>query len=99
MGGFGIQELATGGGRPDATRGGICARALAWLRARSSERRLHLCETLSLGEKRSLAVVEYERERFLVACTAQSISLLRCLTKSGRTPASSDDGDEMPDRE
>lgn len=42
-------------------------------------RRLKLCETLSLGEKRILALVEYEGQRFLVAATEQNISLLQTL--------------------
>jgi flagellar biogenesis protein FliO len=42
-------------------------------------RRLKLCETLSLGEKRILALVECENQRFLVAATAQNISLLQTL--------------------
>jgi len=43
-------------------------------------RRLKLCETLSLGDKRLLALVEYENRRFLIAATAQNISLLETLT-------------------
>jgi flagellar biogenesis protein FliO len=45
--------------------------------ARRQERRLRLCEMLSLGEKRFIAVVEYGQEKFLVAGTPQTISLLR----------------------
>ena len=42
-------------------------------------RRLRLCEMLSLGEKRFIAVVEYGQEKFLLAGTPQNISLLRRL--------------------
>ncbi len=42
-------------------------------------RRLRLCETLSLGDKRLLALVECEKQRFLVAATAQNISLIQSL--------------------
>jgi flagellar biogenesis protein FliO len=42
-------------------------------------RRLRLCETLSLGEKRFIAVVEYDRQKFMVAGTPQQISLLQRL--------------------
>jgi flagellar biogenesis protein FliO len=42
-------------------------------------RRLRLCETLSLGEKRFLAVVECDHRGYLLAGTADHISLLRCL--------------------
>jgi flagellar biogenesis protein FliO len=42
-------------------------------------RRLRLGETVSLGDKRIVAVIEYENQRFLVAATAQNISLLQTL--------------------
>ena len=44
------------------------------------ERRLRLCETLSLGEKRFLAVVEFQRQEFLVGGTGSSIVLLTRLS-------------------
>jgi len=44
------------------------------------ERRLRLSETLSLGEKRLIAVVEFEQQRFLVAATPENISLLQTLS-------------------
>jgi flagellar biogenesis protein FliO len=47
--------------------------------ARRRERRLRLCEILSLGEKRFVAVVEYGPEKFLLAGTPQNISLLKRL--------------------
>jgi flagellar biogenesis protein FliO len=47
--------------------------------ARRRERRLRLCEILSLGEKRFIAVVEYGQEKFLLAGTPQNISLLKSL--------------------
>jgi flagellar biogenesis protein FliO len=43
------------------------------------ERRLRLCEMLPLGEKRFVAVVEYGTQKFLLAGTPQTISLLRYL--------------------
>jgi flagellar biogenesis protein FliO len=43
------------------------------------ERLLRVRETLSLGDKRFIAVVEYGREKFLVAGTPQNISLLQRL--------------------
>jgi flagellar biogenesis protein FliO len=43
-------------------------------------RRLKLCETLSLGDKRLIALVECENRRFLIAATGQNISLLETLT-------------------
>ena len=56
-------------------------RALA---AGHRQRRLRLCETLSLGEKRFVAVVEYGRQRFLLAGTQQNISLLQRLDEYPR---------------
>ena len=47
--------------------------------AHRRERRLRLCEMLSLGEKRFVAVVEYGQEKFLLAGTPQNISLLKRL--------------------
>jgi len=42
-------------------------------------RGLRLCESLSLGDKRILAIVECDHQRFLVAATPQNISLLQSL--------------------
>jgi flagellar biogenesis protein FliO len=47
--------------------------------AHRRERRLRVCEMLSLGEKRFIAVVEYGQEKFLLAGTPQNISLLKRL--------------------
>ena len=47
-------------------------------RARSSrtQKTLHLRETLPLGEKRFVAVVEVDQERFLIGASANSVSML-----------------------
>src|SRR5690606_36374522 len=50
--------------------------------ARRREKRLRLCETLSLGEKRFLAVVQVERQQFLVGGAGSSIALLTELPAS-----------------
>jgi flagellar biogenesis protein FliO len=39
-------------------------------------RRLRVCETLSLGERRFLAVIEFDRQEFLVGGTGSSVELL-----------------------
>ncbi len=39
-------------------------------------RRLRVCETLSLGERRFLAVIEFDRQEFLVGGTGTSLELL-----------------------
>jgi len=53
-------------------------------------RRLKLCETLSLGEKRLVALIECENQRFLVAATAENISLLHTLSVSQEKDSKSD---------
>lgn len=53
--------------------------ALRSVRIERRTRRLRLCETLPLGEKRLIAVVEFEQQRFLLAATAERISLLQTL--------------------
>lgn len=42
-------------------------------------RRLRLCDSLPLGERRFVAVVEFERSRFLVGGTTSSLVLLASL--------------------
>jgi len=56
--------------------------ALAGVRARKAPRRLRLCESLALGEKRFVAVIEFETERFLVGGGASSVNLLARLGES-----------------
>ncbi len=54
---------------------GVLRRVKVRRRARS----LRVCETLSLGERRLLLVVQFEQRRFLIGATNQSISLLERL--------------------
>ena len=56
--------------------------ALAGVRVGKAPRRLRLCESLNLGEKRFVAVIEFETERFLVGGGAASVSLLARLGES-----------------
>src|SRR5271170_784647 len=53
---------------------------ILWERAvkisRRPEKRLRLCESLPLGERRFVAVVEFEKARFLVGGTATTLVLL-----------------------
>ncbi len=51
-------------------------RALAGVRVRKAPRSLRVCESLGLGEKRFVAVIEFETERFLVGGGASSVNLL-----------------------
>jgi flagellar biogenesis protein FliO len=47
-----------------------------------SPRRLRLCENLPLGERRFVAVIEFEGSRFLVGGTSASLVLLDRLDRS-----------------
>ncbi len=49
------------------------------VRMHRRERSLRVCETLSLGERRFLMVVQFEQRKFLIGTTSQSISLLQRL--------------------
>jgi flagellar biogenesis protein FliO len=53
--------------------------------SRRTPRHLRLCESLPLGDRRFVAVVEFERERFLVGGTPSSLVLLARLANGGRT--------------
>ncbi len=57
--------------------------ALAAIRVRKAPRRLQLCETLALGEKRFVAVIQFENQQFLVGGGPASVNLLARL---GETP-------------
>ena len=46
-------------------------------------RRLRLCESLPLGERRFVAVVEFDQSRFLVGGTSSSLVLLSRLQNAG----------------
>jgi flagellar biogenesis protein FliO len=54
--------------------------------SRRAPRRLRLCESLPLGERRFVAVVEFEAARFLVGGTPSSMVLLSRLTDAGERP-------------
>jgi len=62
------------------------------LERRRSAHRLHLSETLSLGEKRFLAVVQFQQQEFLVGGTGNSIALLARLDAPRVTPDSQEAG-------
>jgi flagellar biogenesis protein FliO len=73
----------------------ILSRIFAMATGHRPERRLRLCETLSLGEKRFIAVVEYGKQKFLLAGTPQNISLLQSLDESfGETGRASQPGSD-----
>jgi flagellar biogenesis protein FliO len=78
--------------------------ALAWgwlngLRRRwgkRPERQLRLSESLSLGERRFLAVVEFERQKFLIGGTPNSVSLLAELRGAMEHQAEQSAGEVWP---
>jgi flagellar biogenesis protein FliO len=51
--------------------------------SRRTPRRLRLCESLPLGDRRFVAVVEFEAARFLVGGTPASLVLLSRLSDAG----------------
>jgi flagellar biogenesis protein FliO len=61
------------------------------VKMRRRERSLRVCETLSLGERRFLVVVQFEQRRFLIGATSQSISLLQCLDDRATLPGALED--------
>lgn len=57
----------------------LLARAWKWLKkqnAFSAKKQLRVCETVSLGEKRFVAVVQIEGQKFLIGGGASGVSLL-----------------------
>ena len=71
-----------------------------WLRFSSAfpvrrEKRLQLCETLSLGERRFVAVVRYREQQFLLGGTGQSIALLAHLPPAESDAATNGDGSSL----
>jgi flagellar biogenesis protein FliO len=63
---------------------------------RRAPKRLRLCESLPLGERRFVAVVEFEAARFLVGGTAASLVLLSRLParEPDQRPDQKEDADE-----
>lgn len=60
---------------------GLWARALRL--SRRAPKRLRLCESLPLGDRRFVAVVEFGAARFLVGGTPSSLTLLSRLADAG----------------
>jgi flagellar biogenesis protein FliO len=52
--------------------------------SRRTPKGLRLCESLALGERRFVAVVEFEKERFLLGGTPSSLVLLSRLGDSSK---------------
>jgi flagellar biogenesis protein FliO len=68
--------------------------ALPWPRAwRPAERRLRVAETLSLGTRGFVALIECGSEQLLIGGTAHSLALLTKLPSKSNTLGSSHDCD------
>lgn len=65
------------------------------LTARRS-RRLRVCETLSLGERRFVAIIEFDRQEFLVGGGGNSFSLLARLQEGRVIPEVSLSQEPLP---
>jgi len=65
-------------------------------RAQGRRNKLKLCESLSLGEKRVLVVVECDRVRYLVGSTATNITLLSRLPDATQEPNSGPNIESVP---
>jgi flagellar biogenesis protein FliO len=66
----------------------VLVRVIGWWErvrrlSRRRPRRLRLCESLPLGERRFVAVVEFDQARFLVGGTPSSLVLLSRLSDGG----------------
>lgn len=59
------------------------------IRFKRKEKSMRLCETLALGDRRFLALVRVEGQRFLVGAAGNSVSLL------ARLPALPDAGEPL----
>jgi len=59
---------------------GLLSRALLWLQTRSQAvrgpRRLQLCATMALGEKRFVSIIECDGQQFLIGGGSGNVSLL-----------------------
>jgi flagellar biogenesis protein FliO len=74
--------------KPAPPLGGLLERLFEFVksvRIERRQRRLRLCESLALGDKRSVAVVEFEEQRFLLGISSSGVSLLQSL---GPAPSS-----------
>ena len=60
--------------------------ALKWImqrvKAQQARKNLRVCETVSLGEKRFVAVVQVDEERFLIGGSSSAVSLLTRLQEA-----------------
>jgi flagellar biogenesis protein FliO len=58
-----------------------------WQLRSRPQKQLRLCETLGLGERRFLAVVQFEQQKFLIGGTGSSVALLANLPQASESVA------------
>jgi hypothetical protein len=76
--------------RPKAAPGGLLLRAWSWLQKNNkfaAAKQLRVSETISLGEKRFVALVDIDGQKFLIGGGASGVSLL---TQLGANDSSSE---------
>ncbi|HXJ85924.1 MAG TPA: flagellar biosynthetic protein FliO [Candidatus Binatia bacterium] len=87
---------------PLVGNGCVAARDSVWQRGRAlwrglvekgkrPQKSLRLCESLSLGERRFVAVIAYRQSRFLLGGTPGSVVLLARLGDDGNEPTFTND--------
>jgi hypothetical protein len=78
-----VQLAARKANAPDAGPRGLLSRALSWLNGNiKTTKQLRVLETVTLGEKRMIAVVQADGRRFLVGGGPSGISLLTQLDQT-----------------
>ncbi len=82
----GVREVpAPKTGRPEVVHRGLLGRAFTWLnRNYSAPKQLRVIETVTLGDKRLVAVIQADGRRFLVGGGPSGVSLLTPLDRSQR---------------
>ena len=81
--------------KPKAATSGTLTRAWSWLQSRcahTATKRLRVSETVSLGEKRFVALVRVEDREFLIGGGSSGVSMLTALETSPRSAAALPDG-------
>jgi hypothetical protein len=73
---------------PAEAQGSVLRRAFSWLNEnRSTPKRLRVLETVTLGDKRLVAVIQAEGRRFLVGGGPSGVSLLTALDQMQKPSA------------
>jgi hypothetical protein len=72
-------------GQPKLSQPSLLSRALSWFRASGArQNQLRLAETVSLGEKRFVAIIQVEGRKFLIGGGTAGVSLLTQLDETAQ---------------